>query len=181
MRSMPAPGASRVPAWQSLASLRPSMNAGPRPSIAAVAPMPLIHMGGLAEEVRATACDASAKLRNIDKYCDRAEHEAALQLADELIAQDDGNADAHAARAYVLFKQHVRDEAGLPREVADSLRAALGIDPDNCRALLTKGLVYKAGGDLKKALGYFRRASQLDRRNLEAKRELRLARMRLDE
>ena len=69
---------------------------------------------------------------------------------------------------------------GLPKEILATVRLALRADPDQARALLVKGLIYKEAREYKKAYACFKRSVGEDPKNLDTQRELRLAKMRLE-
>lgn len=162
-----------LPAWQRLASLRPgampSMSpratpaSGVRPSL-----MPDLPPDASVEE----------RLKHAAKLMDRGKAADARPIAEAVLAEDPQNADALAIKAHAMVALAPDRSRGLPKEILTVVRTALRIDPEQARALLVKGLIYKYGGEPKKALTCFRRAVAEDPKNIEAQRELRLARMR---
>jgi cytochrome c-type biogenesis protein CcmH/NrfG len=57
---------------------------------------------------------------------------------------------------------------------------ALELDGDHPKALFLKALQLKQAGDDDKALRFFKRTLEVDPGNIDAKRELRIARMRAE-
>lgn len=121
--------------------------------------------------------DIPARIRRAEALMQRRRHDEALTEVDAMLQLEPDRAELHGLRAQVLFEKHT-DAEGLPRAVIDSLKRALEIDPDQTRALFTRGLVCKRGGDLKKAITYFKRVLSVDPKHLDAQRELRLAKLR---
>jgi tetratricopeptide (TPR) repeat protein len=123
--------------------------------------------------------DIPARIRRVEHYTQRGRHDDAIAEVDSMLTLEPTRADLYGLRAQVLFEKHSKGEAeGLPRSVIDALKRALEIDPDEVRALFTRGLVCKRGGDARKALAYFKRVLKIDPKHLEAERELRLAKLR---
>jgi cytochrome c-type biogenesis protein CcmH/NrfG len=90
--------------------------------------------------------------------------------------------DLLGLRAQALFEKHrASDDVMIPKLVTDAIKQALDVDPDNTRALFTRAMVFKRSGDMKKALAYFKRITQIDPRHIEAQREVRLAKLRADQ
>jgi tetratricopeptide (TPR) repeat protein len=166
---------SSLPAWQQLASLRPSSSrpggaprSGPpaAASIPSTAPPPLESL------------DEAAKLRRAEQLAERRNYADATRIIDDLIACDPKNADFLAMRAYILYQQFAGGQP--PRSLLDAIAAALRMNEEQPRALYVKGLVFKRIGKPHEALRYFQRALDADPHHIEAQRELRLARMRRD-
>ena len=110
----------------------------------------------------------------------RGRSDEALQLVDQLLNGRRDASELLGLRAQALFeKSRVGDESAA-RDVTDAVRRTLEVDPDNTRALFTRGMVLKRAGEAKKALAYFRRVAQLAPKHLEAQREIRLAKLRSD-
>jgi hypothetical protein len=166
-------GGGGLPAWQRLASLRP----GAMPSMS---PRATPASGVRPSLVPELPPDASVeeRLGHAAKLIDRGKAAEARPIAEGVLAEDQHNADALAIKAHTMVALATDRRRGLPKEILTVVRTALRIDPDQARALLVKGLIYKYGGEPKKALNCFRRAVAEDPKNIEAQRELRLARMR---
>jgi tetratricopeptide (TPR) repeat protein len=193
------PSGRSSPAWQALTSLRPDLsvrvsnpNITPRPEfvqslrpLASARPenvsrrpssgrIPIITPASLIPEE-----DIPARIRRAEVYMQRGRHDEAIADIDSMLKREPKCAELYGLRAQVLFDKHSQGETtGLPRSVIDALKRALEIDADEVRALFTRGLVCKRGGDARKALAYFKRVLQIDPKHLEAERELRLAKLR---
>jgi tetratricopeptide (TPR) repeat protein len=122
--------------------------------------------------------DNDGKLRRAEQLAERRNVEEALRIVDDLIARDDKVADYHALRAFLLYQQLTGTQPSRP--LVDTIERALRLNEAHPRALYIKGLVLKRMGKENESLRYFQRTLEADPRHLEAKRELRLAKMRRD-
>jgi hypothetical protein len=183
--SQPAPVAGRsvspasLPAWQQLAaSLRPSANAAPGAGRSGAPPPSAVHIPSMAPPP-SEALDELGKLRRAEQLTERRNFVEATRIVDELIACDPRNAECLGLRAWILYQQIFTGDRP-PRALLDAIDAALRVNEEQARALYVKGLVFKRLGKPHDALRYFQRALDADPRNVEAERELRLAKMRRD-
>jgi tetratricopeptide (TPR) repeat protein len=193
------PAGRSSPAWQALASLRPDLsvrvgnpNITPRPDSGPLSPLPsgapVVHVSRRPSSGRIPIVtpaslipddDIPARIRRAEVYMQRGRHDEAITEVDSMLKLEPTRAELYGLRAQILFDKHSQGEpSGLPRSVIDALKRALEIDADEVRALFTRGLVCKRGGDARKALVYFKRVLQIDPKHLEAERELRLAKLR---
>jgi tetratricopeptide (TPR) repeat protein len=90
------------------------------------------------------------------------------------------NASLHALRAQLMYDRDARAEPEMPAHIARLVDQALELDGDHPKALFLKALQLKQAGDGAKALRFFKRTLEVDPGNIEAKRELRIARMRAE-
>lgn len=178
-----------TPAWRQLVSLRPGAppaaqspagtsnapraNAGPKGT--STPPQSKATQSGPAPS---HADDRAARMRKAEQLLQHARYDEVPALFDELPEKEREQADVLALRAHALFEKHRADLEGLPRTVVDTLKKALELDADQPRALYVRGLVYQRAGDSKKAVASFKRVLQVDPKHIEAKREIRLARLR---
>jgi hypothetical protein len=159
---------SSLPAWKQLASMRPtgstSTPPGARAPSPSMAPPPVETL------------DAPAKLKRAEQLAERKSYFEAMRIIDGLIREDDTNADYHVAKAWVLLQQFAGQ--GSFRALHGVLNEALRLDSGHARGLYIRGLAYKLEGREAEAISYFRRVLTEDPEHLEARREMRLARMR---
>ena len=174
---------SNRPAWQQLASMRPG-SARPRTSgrPSGTAPprardVPSARAPSPSEApLPVEALDRGGKLRRAEQLAERKKYVEAARILEAMLADDDSDPDVHAARAWVLYQQ-LAGQASM-RAVHDACARALRLDAAHPRALYIRGLAYKRDGRETEARSSFRRALDADADHIEARRELRLARMR---
>jgi hypothetical protein len=124
--------------------------------------------------------DHPANVRRIEQLLMRSRCDEALELLDQLLVVRRDAADLLGLRAQALFDKHRAGDEDAIRLVGDAVKRALEVNPDEIRALFTRGLMLKRAGDAKKSLAYFKRVVQLAPRHLDAQREIRLAKLRED-
>jgi curved DNA-binding protein CbpA len=120
---------------------------------------------------------AAMDFRKVEVLIRRGKWVEALEAIDEVLELHDEEADYHAARGWVTFQLHGATDEALPF-ILQSLEKAVEINPESDTAHYYLGMVIKQTGDLDEAFYHFRRAGQINDRHLDAKREIRLARMR---
>jgi tetratricopeptide (TPR) repeat protein len=126
----------------------------------------------------APAEDKASRFKRVEQLLQRGRPDEALTEAEALCAADPNDVELMALRAQALFEKHQVNPEGIPRPVLDAIKKALDADPEQPRALYIKGLVFKRGGELKKAVAYFRQVLKVDPKHLDAQREIRLAKLR---
>jgi hypothetical protein len=162
-----------MPAWQRLASLRAgamqqrSMTPSPPTVVVPSAAPPPVEM-----------LDNEGKYRRAEQLAERRSFDDAMRILDELIARDATVADYQALRASILYQQFTGTQPS--RSLHEAIERALRLNEAHPRALYIKALVLKRMGKEGEAIRYFKRTLEADPRHVEAKRELRLARMRRD-
>lgn len=172
------PSSIRAPERGPNTSLRPP---GP-PSMQAPASAPPAARVGGSISGRPAPDDYMGNVRFVEQLLMRGRNDEALETLDKLLSAKKDASELLGLRALALFEKHrASDDVMIPKPVTDAIKQALENDPDNTRALFTRGLVFKRSGDAKKALAYFKRVAQLDPRHLEAQREVRLAKLRSEE
>lgn len=120
---------------------------------------------------------AAMEFRKVEVLMRRRAWDDALSLVEEILALNDEEADYHATRAWLLFQKAAGDES-TRLEILASLDRALALAPDHDKAHYYKGMVLKREGRHDEALRHFERAAELDPKNIDAVREVRIARMR---
>jgi len=165
-RSSNPPSGSRssLPAWQQLASWRATGGSSAR--VPSNAPPPV------------EALDDVGKLRRAEQLIERRSFSEAGRILDDLIHRLPSNPDHHATRAWMLCLQLTGERA--PRALVESIDNALKLSAEHPRALYVKGLVLKRMGRENDAIRCFQRTLAADPKHLDARRELRLARLRRD-
>ena len=135
--------------------------------------------GGTPEADRQLAAivNAAMEFRKVEILLRRNEWDEALEILDTILEGNDDEADYHATRAWVLFNKHNGDESIRPA-VVRGLERAIELVEKHDKAHYWLGLVLKREGKNRLALQHFEAAAEANPRNLEAVREVRIAKMR---
>ncbi|HEY8429494.1 MAG TPA: DnaJ domain-containing protein [Sandaracinaceae bacterium] len=120
---------------------------------------------------------AAMDFRKVEVLMRRREHAEALRLLDRILAINDEEPDYHAARAWLVFQQHPNDPSMRAAALA-SIERALSLSANHDKAHYYKGMILQREGRTSEALESFRRAAQINPKNIEAVRMVRLAEMR---
>lgn len=118
--------------------------------------------------------NASTDFQKAEVMLKRHDEAAALRYAQAAAEADPTQAEYLALYGWLVSMQ---DKAGLARG-KELLDRAVSMDPDSDRALYYRGTVQKRLGKLDEAIKDFRRAADLNEKNLDAVREVRLHDMR---
>lgn len=130
-----------------------------------------------AERQLASIVQAAMEFRKVEVHLKRRELDEALSLVEECLAINDEEPDYHAARGWILFQKApagAKDHA----EALAAIERALATTPNHDRALYYKGMVLDRMGKSGEATACFRRAAELNPKNIEAVRMVRIADMR---
>jgi len=131
-----------------------------------------------AERELQAVLEAAMQFQKIDVLVRKRDFGTALRLLDEILLLAPDEADYHAARGHVLFKQHGTQD---PRHLEAALRAvdAALMRDDRCeRALVTKAEILQRTGKENESFAIWKRVHELYPKNVEAQRMKRLADMR---
>jgi tetratricopeptide (TPR) repeat protein len=129
-----------------------------------------------AERKLAQIVQAAMEFRKVEILLKRRELDEALKLVEECLATHDEDPDYHAAHGWILFQR-------APSDVGPALTAldrAIALAPKHDRAFYYKGMVLDRAGRGRDAAECFRKAAELNPKNIEAVRMVRLAEMRGD-
>lgn len=131
-----------------------------------------------AERELQAVLEAAMQFQKIDVLVRKRDFGTALRLLDEILLLAPEEADYHAARGQVIFKQYGPQD---PRQVEAALRAletALSRDERCERALVTKAEILQRTGKEPESFTIWKRVHELYPRNVEAQRMKRIADMR---
>jgi curved DNA-binding protein CbpA len=131
-----------------------------------------------AERELQAVLEAAMQFQKIDVLVRKRDFGTALRLLDEILLLAPDEADYHAARGQVIFKQHGTQD---PRQIEAALRAldAALMRDDRCeRALVTKAEILHRTGKENESFAIWKRVHELYPRNVEAQRMKRIADMR---
>ena len=133
--------------------------------------------GGTPEADRAmnAIVGAAMEFRKVEILMRRREWDAALKIVDDCIDAIPDDPDYHATRGWLLFQ--MGDEARR-FDVMTSLDRALAITEAHDKGHFYKGMVLKRQNKHEQALVHLTRAAELNPKNIEAVREVRIAQMR---
>jgi tetratricopeptide (TPR) repeat protein len=173
-----------VPAWKSLATLRPpgmARQSSIPPGVASRSPTPpggtLRPRGPTSSAPRpAEELDDLGKFRRVEQLIESRNLDEAERILDQLIERHPSDAGYLAMRAWLLFK--VSSGPKVPPILVDAINEALRVDGDNPRALYTKAMTLKRVGREAEAMRLFQQVVEIDPKHLDARRELRLMQMR---
>jgi hypothetical protein len=172
MASQPSASASSQPGAN--VSIAPRMSARPGSTSAPPQAADSLAPAGPEPEGR------TARLRRAEQLMQRGRSDEALAVVEELLLEEPERPELLALRAHAQFEKLGTGTAGLPRNLVDTLKKTLDLDPDQPRALYLRGLVYQRAGEMKKAVASFKRVLQVDPKHIDAQREIRLAKLRDD-
>ncbi|MEQ8455395.1 MAG: DnaJ domain-containing protein [Sandaracinaceae bacterium] len=118
---------------------------------------------------------AAMEFRKVEVLMRRREWDEALALLDPILSINDEEPDYHATRAWILYQ---KTNGAAQREVLEQLDKALSLTEAHDKAHYYKGMVLKRAGKRDAAAEHFRRAAELNPKNIDAVREVRLLDMR---
>ncbi len=133
-----------------------------------------------AERHLAQIVQAAMEFRKVEVLLKRREHAEALRLIDEILAITDEEPDYHAARGWTLFQLHPNDTTMRAAALA-SIDRALALTEKHDKAHYYKGMILQRAGRASEAAAAFRRAAEINPKNIEAVRMVRIAGMRGEE
>jgi curved DNA-binding protein CbpA len=131
------------------------------------------------ERMMRDVLESAVEFQKVEVLLKRREYPQAMQLLDSAIAKNPEEPDYLATQGWLLHLMNPNEGANLA-EMARPLERALALNPRSERAHHYYGIVLKRMRRDNEALRHFRQAVELNPRNLEAAREVRLASMRRD-
>ena len=102
----------------------------------------------------------------------------ALEIVEKNIHVAPKEADYVAMKAWILLNKNGIETDENREAVTANLRKSLSLNPEHVHSHFVKGIMLKRLGDHDRALFHYRKVAELDPRNLEAVREVRIANMR---
>ena len=107
----------------------------------------------------------------------RRDYAGALEIVEGAKAMNPDESDYYAFEAWLLFHMYGPQDAPYER-MLDATGHALKLRPTNDKAHFYRGMIQKRRGEPAEALTHFKKAADLNPRNVDAVREVRLATMR---
>lgn len=121
---------------------------------------------------------AAMEFQKVEVLARRREWDEALKILDAILEAAPDEADYHAMKASMMFQKHgTTDDALVVQMIAECDRA-LKADPRSERAHMAKGTILKRLGREDAALAHFREVVDINPKNIDAVREVRIAAMR---
>lgn len=134
--------------------------------------------GTPAEEKKVQAIvQASVDYQKAEVLARRRDYDGTLKLLESAIELNPDEADYHALWAFTLHSKYPGADAPFERMIA-AVDRALSLNDAHERSHFYKATILKRMGDESLAYAHFKRAAQLNPRNIDAVREVRLASMR---
>jgi tetratricopeptide (TPR) repeat protein len=109
----------------------------------------------------------------------RHQHDDALALMHKILHVVKEDPEYHAMYASLLMQKHANKDQDAPlKQMLESVDRALSLYPRHEKANLLKGQILRRMGKQSEALSFFKRAAEINPRNIDAMREVRVATMR---
>jgi tetratricopeptide (TPR) repeat protein len=132
-----------------------------------------------AERMMRNVLDSTLEFQKAEVMMKRRDFTQAMQHMRSALAKNPDDADYHALYAWLLHLMNPIDPAPID-EMLSALDRALKANPNSERAHYYRGVVLKRVKRDREALNNFRKALEINPRNVDAAREVRLAGMRRD-
>ncbi len=121
--------------------------------------------------------DGAMAYQRVEVLARKHEYDKALELLDRVINLAGDEADYHAMQAWLLLQKYPEGEAPF-KQMLSATDRALKLNKDHERAIYFRGLILKRMKRDSDALKFFRRAAEINPKNLDALREVRIDTMR---
>ncbi len=143
----------------------------------------IIQGGGTPEAERQIEAmlEAALSFQKVDVLARRRQWEEALAILDNSIQIAPKEPDYPAMKAWILFQRHGIDDEEKIKEMNALLKRSFSLNPDHVRTHFVRANMLKRLGDHPRALQHFQKVAELDPKNLEAVREVRIAQMRVSQ
>lgn len=129
------------------------------------------------DRMMTTILDGAMQFQRVEVLAKKQDWDGALQLLERILSASPDEPDYHAMKAWLLMQKHPGKAAPLS-DMLDCASRALELHADHEKANFYKGQILKRMGRTTEAFKYFRKASQINPRNVDAAREVRLSNMR---
>lgn len=130
-----------------------------------------------ADRKMANILEATVEFQKAEVLMRRRDHAGARKHIEAALLMNPDEADYHAMLARVLFEQYEGADAPLA-QMLDEVNQAVLLAPKHDRAHYVRGLVLRRMGKEADAIRDFEKAAEMNPKNVEAQREVRLLRMR---
>jgi len=130
-----------------------------------------------ADRLMQKVLDGAMAYQRVEVLARKHEYDKALELLDRIVNLSGEEADYHAMKAWLLLQKHPEGDAPF-KEMISATDKALKLNKNHERAIYYRGLALKRMKREEEALKFFRRAAELNPKNVDAVREVRIATMR---
>jgi curved DNA-binding protein CbpA len=131
------------------------------------------------ERMMRAVLESALEYQKAEVLTKRRDYPQAMELIQSALAKNKDEGDYHALHGWLLHLMHPGD-AGPTDVMLREFDFALKANPKNERAHYYKGVVLKRLNRLGEAARHFRTAAEINPRNVDAAREVRLSHMRRD-
>jgi tetratricopeptide (TPR) repeat protein len=129
------------------------------------------------ERLMQSILDTAMEYERVLVLSRRHEYDEAIEVMKKILAVVKDEADYHAMYAWLLMQKFPNQEAPL-QKMLESANRALALNDRHERANMLKGQILRRMGRHDEALKHFRVVADINPRNIEAVREVRVATMR---
>lgn len=139
----------------------------------------VLQGGGTPESERRVndIVQAALEFQKAEVLFRRKDYTGALELVREAKELNSEESDFYAFEAWAMFHLHTAEDAPYSQMLAATTKA-IKLRPNSDKAHFYRGTILKRKGDVDNALSHFRKAAELNPKNLDAVREVRVAKMR---
>jgi curved DNA-binding protein CbpA len=122
--------------------------------------------------------EAAINFQKVDTLVKRRRYEEAIDICDGAMAVVRKEADYPAMKAWILLLRDGVENEDIADEIRALLKTTFKLNPDHVHGHFTRAHFLKRMGDHEKAHKHFKKVVNLDPKNLEALREVRVGEMR---
>jgi hypothetical protein len=122
--------------------------------------------------------EAAITFQKVDVLVKRKRYDEAIEICDRSMAVVRKEPDYPAMKAWILLLRDGVEDDDVANEIRSLLKKAFKLNPDHVHGHFVRAHFLKRTGEHDKALKHFRKVANLDPKNLEALREVRIGTMR---
>ncbi len=131
-----------------------------------------------AERAMNAVLSAAMEFQKVEVLVRRKDYEGALRILSPILLEQPDEPDYHAMKGLILFRLYGTEKKGQVDAALACLDEALKLYPKSERALLTKAQILQRTGKAEEAVALFRAVIEVNPKNVDAQRQVRLADMR---
>jgi curved DNA-binding protein CbpA len=130
-----------------------------------------------AERLMQRTIEGAMSFQKVEVLARQHRYDEALDLLNQIIEMTGGEPEYHATYAWLLLQKHQGVDAPFDLMLA-SIDKAIKVDKKHEKAHFTRGLILKRMGRNEEALRHFKLVAEINPKNVDAVREVRIASMR---